>query len=160
MPRGSQSFWGRPPPIPGAGPAPASGRGFPLPNGSSKKIVNNFAKPPHQLKQIQESNTKLLLEINKKLDNILKTLNCKGSFYKIIDKEKYLRSLLNEADHLAISGGRISEDEVLHLIEIVNHDGTVSELENRTLIFILNNYNLTTPAKNALLKFTVETHTK
>ena len=125
-----------------------------MPRGSSNGIVSyNFSSLP------QSGDTKLLLEINRKLDQVLKELKHTGSFYKIIDNKRYLRSLLSEADKLAASGGRISEDEVHTLIDIVNKDNRVSLLEKNTLIYILNNYNLTKPAKNTLLKFTLETTT-
>lgn len=123
-----------------------------MPRGSSNGIIsfNNSLPQPGV-------NTKLLVEINRKLDQVLKELKHSGSFYKIIDNKRYLRSLLSEADKLAASGGRISEDEVHTLIDIVNKDNRVSPLEKNTLIYILNNYNLTKPAKNTLLKFTLET---
>jgi len=125
-----------------------------MPRGSSNGVVSyNFSSLP------QSGDTKLLLEINRKLDLVLKELKHTGSFYKIIDNKRYLRSLLSEADKLAASGGRISEDEVQTLIDIVNKDNRVSLLEKNTLIYILNNYNLTKPAKNTLLKFTLETTT-
>jgi hypothetical protein len=95
-------------------------------------------------------------EINHKLDQILKIIGYTGSFYKTIHNERYLRSLLDKANEFNTSGGRISELEVEQLIETVNKDGKVSDLETRTLIYILNNYNLTKPAKNLLMKFSVE----
>jgi len=91
-----------------------------------------------------------LIKIENKLDIILKLLNHKGSFYKMIHGVKYLRYLLNLADEYQHSGGRISIEEVRLLLEQVTKDKKVSELEKKTLMYILNNNNLTEPAQDKL----------
>ena len=91
-----------------------------------------------------------LQKIENKLDIILKLLNHQGSFYKMINGEKYLRYLLNLADEYQHSGGRISKEEVLLILDKVTKDNKISEIENKTLKYILQNNNLTPPAKELL----------
>ena len=74
-----------------------------------------------------------LQKIENKLDIILKLLNHKGSFYKIIDGERYLRYLLNLAEEYEHSGGRVSLEEVDLLLEEIKKDNKLSEIEIKSL---------------------------
>ena len=101
----------------------------------------------------------LQLQLDKieiKLDIVLRLLNHQGSFYKIIDGVQYKRYLLNLAKEYQNSGGRISINEIEHLLKITQKDGKISELEIRTLNYIEDNFNLTEPATKIIKEFLIK----
>jgi len=73
----------------------------------------------------------------------------KTSYYKIVDGERYDRSLLLLADNL-IKGqgdGRISEGDMKLLLKSSLDGNRITECEKKTLKFISNQYNTTENAK-------------
>ncbi|MBX2873482.1 MAG: hypothetical protein KTR30_15320 [Saprospiraceae bacterium] len=74
------------------------------------------------------------------------------SFYKIIDGQRYDRKVLELAEEL-IQGqgdGRISRDDATQLLESVQDGRGITETENRSLFYILENYKFTDSAKEWL----------
>lgn len=71
------------------------------------------------------------------------------SFYKIIDGQRYDRKVLKLAEVL-IQGrgdGRISRDDASKLLESVQDGRGITETENRSLFYILDNYKFTDSAR-------------
>ena len=71
-----------------------------------------------------------------------------SSFYKQIDGIKYSAKLLSAADSM-VAGVRdnvISKSEVRHLLELLRDDNRYSDLEQRTIAYIQQNYSFTDAA--------------
>jgi hypothetical protein len=68
------------------------------------------------------------------------------SYYKIIDGEHYVRSILDAADERLEANGLISEEDFQQIIEISRDGKGISETEMLTLEYIGLKYNLTTKA--------------
>ncbi len=71
------------------------------------------------------------------------------SFYKIIDGQRYDRKVLELAEEL-IQGrgdGRISRDDAAQLLQSVQDGRGITETENRSLFYLLDNFNFTDSAK-------------
>ena len=84
------------------------------------------------------------------LENLRKYI--KTSYYKIIEEEKYDRSLLLLAENL-VKGqgdGRISEADMVKLEKSALDGNRITECEKKTLIFITEQYNTTDTAKEYL----------
>jgi hypothetical protein len=66
-------------------------------------------------------------------------------YYKIIDNEKYDGKLLEYADILTKNkgDGRISKQDVYSLFENVKDANIITTIEEKTLVYIRNHYNLT-----------------
>ncbi len=71
------------------------------------------------------------------------------AYYKQIDNEKYDRQLLDLADILTKKqrDGRISEKDMEYLINAAKDGKGITEIEKKTLDYIVINYNLTNKAK-------------
>ena len=71
------------------------------------------------------------------------------SYYKIIDGEHYVRSLLDSADERleGKGNGLISEEDFQQIIELSRNGKGITETEMRTLEYIGQKYNLTTKAR-------------
>lgn len=75
------------------------------------------------------------------------------SFYKIIDGQRYDKKVLELAEEL-IQGqgdGRISRADAAKLLESVQDGSGITETENRSLFYILENYTFTDSAEGWLL---------
>ena len=81
-----------------------------------------------------------------------------NNYYKKINNIDYDSKLLEKADEL-ISGkgdGRISADDTEILIKYIFDRGTITNVEHRTIYYILNNFKFTeTGLKNLLYKLQI-----
>lgn len=71
------------------------------------------------------------------------------SYYKTIDGQRYDRKVLELAETL-IQGrgdGRISREDASQLLESVQDGRGITEIENKSLFYILDNYNFTDSAR-------------
>ena len=69
----------------------------------------------------------------------------KKSYYRFISGERYVRSLLEDADK-RIEGqgdGRISEKDLIELVETSRDGKGITETEWKTIVYITDTYNLT-----------------
>ena len=66
-------------------------------------------------------------------------------YYKTINNEKYDSKLLEYADVLIKNkgDGRISKQDIYSLFENVKDANVITEIEQNTLLYIRNHYNLT-----------------
>jgi hypothetical protein len=66
-------------------------------------------------------------------------------YYKTINNEKYDSKLLEYADVLTKNkgDGRISKQDIYSLFENVKDANVITEIEQNTLLYIRNHYNLT-----------------
>ena len=90
------------------------------------------------------------------LENLRKYV--KTSYYKIIEGEKYDRSLLLLAENL-VKGrgdGRISEVDMKKLVKSAMDGNRITDCEKKTLEFISKDYNTTECAKLYLKDFFIE----
>lgn len=113
--------------------------------------------------------TKVPIEIGKKVDGLYTRLNKiesllkqvlhavgdTGSFYETHDKVRYKRLLLQQARDAQKTGGLVSVAEVNALIRTTGSDGKVSDLELRSLEYIMKTHHLTSPATTVLKEFLV-----
>ena len=70
------------------------------------------------------------------------------SYYKVIDGEKYDKSLLDAADE-AVAGrgdGRISLDDAKKLLEEVKDGNSYTDIEKATMAYVRDNYKWTDEA--------------
>ena len=76
------------------------------------------------------------------------------SYYRIIDGLRYDRKILNEADARTQGqgDGRISQDDAEFLLPLFGDFGDVTIVEERTLQYLLENYNWTEAAENWFLE--------
>lgn len=76
------------------------------------------------------------------------------TYYKIIGGVRYERSLLDAADRFSSGQGeyRISLEEIQQLYTMASDGRVITEVEQRTLLYIGQQYLLTTKAKNWLLE--------
>jgi len=84
------------------------------------------------------------------IENLRKYI--KTSYYQVIEGERYDRSLLLLADNL-VKGqgdGRISEMDMMKLVESALDGNRITDCEKKTLKFISKQYNTTNNAKSYL----------
>lgn len=84
------------------------------------------------------------------IENLCKYI--KTSYYQVIEGERYDRSLLLLADNL-VKGqgdGRISEMDMMKLVESALDGNRITDCEKKTLKFISKQYNTTDNAKSYL----------
>lgn len=111
--------------------------------------------------------TNITLEEQNTIHHILDTYHCnyealenlrkyiKTSYYKIINGEKYDRSLLLLAENL-VKGqgdGRISENDMKKLVSSALDGNKITDCEKKTLKLITTEFNTTDNAKEYLQKY-------
>lgn len=102
-------------------------------------------------------NTRLLEQILARVTKVeqdvravRKLLGDRGSFYETHDNVRYKRALLDMARDFQKSGGRVSRAEMAELCVEARRDGRVSDLERRTLLFVVKTLNVTNCGKEYL----------
>lgn len=70
-------------------------------------------------------------------------------YYKYINGEKYDKKLLTLANKMSQErrDGRISQEDMIELVNNMNDASYITEIETNTLNYIFHNYNLTNLAK-------------